>query len=196
MRRALLSAVVSGGLMLAVVVWPAAADVPPPVTPPASDGGSDAASEPLSLVQVCAATSVEQVDGLLAGVVGSELAGGLRPILGLTVPDSDTLRLGVAVTLGDVRDALGCDPAPTTTPTPAAPSTTAAPTTPAAPPAGDFTGLACEDFTDRGEAQAILDAGRGDRAKLDPDGDGIACETGGQVQVHPQGGVDAGGWPR
>jgi hypothetical protein len=58
----------------------------------------------------------------------------------------------------------------------------------------------CPDFASQREAQDALDAAPSDPERLDADDDGIACEDhfgsdSQQVQVHPKGAVDTGGWP-
>lgn len=79
---------------------------------------------PPSVAQLCAATSIDTVDTLLAGVSRVGLIGDLAPILTLTVPTSDTAVLANAVQLSDVKKALNCDPPVTATPT-ATPTATA-----------------------------------------------------------------------
>ncbi|ALE77664.1 hypothetical protein WY02_03475 [Pseudonocardia sp. AL041005-10] len=97
---------------------------------------------PVSAVQLCAATDIDQVDALLARVADTELVQDLAPLASLTVPrDPDGVVLAANVDLDQVRTALNCTPTigePTPTAeltgesTPTAdpdPTTTAPPTT-------------------------------------------------------------------
>lgn len=112
----------------------------------------------------------------------------------------------VVLALFEARDDA-CKPPATTTPTTTSTTPTtssSAPTTatsvPPSPTKGpfpanaDLTDLDCNEFATQRDAQEALDGDQADPNKLDGDGDGIACESGGQVQVRPQGGVDTGGW--
>lgn len=145
MKRSVITPVAVGGLLAALFGGPTYAFAAAAQQDP----------EPPSIVQLCAATSIEEVDALLDGVATSGLAGQLAPLVGLVVPgNADTIELQGSVTLDDVRDRLDCDPAtadpePTDTPDPTtdapAPTTeTPAPTTPSTKtPTGDggsFTG--------------------------------------------------------
>jgi hypothetical protein len=70
----------------------------------------DTPPAPPSIVQLCAATGVEEVDDLLGDVARSELVGELSPLLTLLVPDSETVELDASVQLADVRERLNCAP--------------------------------------------------------------------------------------
>lgn len=134
----------------AVSVVPAQTTTPTPTPPP-------------SVAQLCAATGVAQVDGLLDAVADTQLVGALAPLLHITVPDGAGVKL--AVDLDKFRDTLHCDgDNPTATPTPTTPP----------PPPGLF-------FPDCGAVRAggalpLLAGEPGYRTGLDSDGDGIACE--------------------
>lgn len=140
-------------------VYPVDTDCGVPTTTPPPDD-----EDPPAVGEICAATSIEAVDGLLRGVVDSELVGALAPLLDITVPrGTDSVEVDAAVDLGELRQALDCDetPAPTTPPA----------TTP--PPADDD--IDCGEVTDE-RAQEILDADETDPHGLDVDNDGVACE--------------------
>lgn len=85
----------------------AAAQTAPPADP-----------DPPSVLQLCAATGVEELDSLLEGVARTELVDALAPLLDLTVPESETVEIDGSVQLDDVRTALNCEPDPTPTPSP------------------------------------------------------------------------------
>ncbi|MGE4164062.1 MAG: hypothetical protein AB7G23_20230 [Vicinamibacterales bacterium] len=176
--------------MLAVAAWPAAAN-------PA----------PLTVAAVCAASDEAAVNTLLDGVAADDLTGDLAPLAVLVDADADgALTLKADTTISAVHTALACvaapdpsaDPDPSTT-APSPPSATTEPTTPTStaplPSNADLSDLDCDEFATRQDAQEALDAGQGDPNRLDGDSDGLACETGGQVQVIPEGAVDTGGWP-
>jgi hypothetical protein len=94
-----------------------------------------AAAQESPLVELCAATGVDEVDEVLAELATSELVGELAGLVELTVPlDADSTALAADVELDDVRTALDCG-APTTTPT--APPTTTPPVTTSSAPAPD-----------------------------------------------------------
>lgn len=131
---------------------------------------------PPSVEELCAAPTLTVAQGLLDGLPRDALAGGLAPLLTLTV-DTPLAQLAATVDLPALRLSLGCAPTPTST---------------AAPVDVD-----CENLT-REQAQAILDADPHDPHDLDPDLDGRACRvTAGRAQVRilPRGAVEAGGWP-
>ncbi|MGE3795973.1 MAG: excalibur calcium-binding domain-containing protein [Dehalococcoidia bacterium] len=191
--------------MLAVAVWPAFADDVPPATGPDTQACTDAtAARDAAIPPVLdfspdvypddTVPAVADVDAALLQAIldDPDLGGGARA------------QVEALVALFEARE-VACtaptvpDPTDTTTPsstTPEPTTTTAAPTTTTSPPSNaDLTGLDCDEFATRADAQEALDAGQGDPHRLDGDADGIACESGGQVQVHPEGGVDTGGWP-
>lgn len=93
---------------------------------------------PPTLIELCAATSIEQIDALLADVAASDLAGALQPLAALTVPDgANRPVLGADVDLAQIRDVLDCTDTtgtPTSTPTSEPPTSSPAPSNePAAP---------------------------------------------------------------
>lgn len=137
-----------------VSVVPAQTTTPTPTPPP-------------SVAQLCAATGVAQVDGLLDAVAETQLVGALAPLLDVTVPDGAGVKLDVD--LDKFRDALNCDD-PTKTPTP-----TPDPTTTTPPPPGDVFFPDCDAVRAAG-ALPLLTGEPGYRPGLDSDGDGIACE--------------------
>lgn len=69
---------------------------------------------PPSIAQLCAATSIAEVDALLDRVASSELVGQLSPLVSLTVPDAESPELDASVQLEDVRARLNCDTVPST----------------------------------------------------------------------------------
>jgi micrococcal nuclease len=72
----------------------------------------------------------------------------------------------------------GACPSPTPTPTPSAtPKPTPTRTPPPGLPACVRTDCNCDDFDTQSEAQRVLDAFPGDPFRLDPDHDGLACES-------------------
>jgi micrococcal nuclease len=72
----------------------------------------------------------------------------------------------------------GACPSPTPTPAPTAtPRPTPTRTVPAGLPACVRTDCNCDDFDTQSEAQRVLDAFPGDPFRLDPDHDGLACES-------------------
>lgn len=84
------------------------------------------------------------------------------------------------------RDTACAAPEPTDT-------TTAPPATTTAPPSNaDLSDLDCGDFVTREDAQVALEGGQGDPARLDGDGDGLACEDGVGAAALPVGGVATG----
>lgn len=64
---------------------------------------------------------------------------------------------------------------------------------PQPPSNADLTNLGCAGFATRQDAQEALDAEQADPAKVDRNGNGVACDE--QVAVAPVGGVNTGGWP-
>lgn len=112
----LLTSLLAAALVLVPVQT--ATPTPDPVTPP-------------SVVQLCAATSVEQVDALLDAVAESQLVGALAPLLDITVPQGQGVKLDVD--LDRFRTSLNCGPGTTGTPTPTPtvpPTATVDPTVP------------------------------------------------------------------
>lgn len=100
---------------LAVAAVPVAAVWAAPV--------AQADDDPPSVVQLCAATSIETVDAYLATIADTQLVRDLAPLAELTVPrDTDGLEVEADVSLEQVRDALDCaddsDESTTTTTTP------------------------------------------------------------------------------
>jgi hypothetical protein len=109
-------------------------------------GVAAAQDPPVSAIQLCAATDIDQVDALLARVADTELVQDLAPLASLTVPrDPDGVVLAANVDLDQVRTALNCTPTtgePTTTAEPTGESTPTAdpdPTTTAPPTTGTGT---------------------------------------------------------
>lgn len=71
---------------------------------------AQADEDPPSVIQLCAATSIETVDAYLATIADTQLVRDLAPLLELTVPrDNDGLEVEADVSLQQVRDALDCD---------------------------------------------------------------------------------------
>lgn len=134
------------------------------LTPAGIALAQDDPAAPPSIVQLCAATDVQAVDTLLAGASETDLAGSLKPIASLVVPDEpDGLTLNAGVQLAEVRQALGCSDATTTTP----------------PPAPDDPFYEnCAAAIEAGVAPINRANGEaGYRPALDSDSDGIACEA-------------------
>lgn len=98
---------------------------------------------PVSAIQLCAATDIDQVDALLARIADTELVEDLAPLASLTVPrDPDGVVLAANVDLDQVRTALNCQPStpdPTSEPTAEPTTTPPAPTTDADEPTGTAT---------------------------------------------------------
>ncbi|GAA1402045.1 hypothetical protein GCM10009613_61340 [Pseudonocardia kongjuensis] len=87
---------------------------------------------PVSAVQLCAATDIDQVDALLARVADTQLVQDLQPLASLTVPrEPDGVTLAAGVDLDQVRTALDCTTQATPTPVPLPATETPAPTAPA-----------------------------------------------------------------
>jgi hypothetical protein len=134
-RTITLAAVAATGLL--VLAGSAAAQTTTPAPPPPS------------VLEICAATSIGQVDQILDRVATSDLVGQLRPLIGLTVPKSNGIQVAAGTSLNALKNTLECPgtvtptttPAPTTTPVP---TTTPAPTTtvrPTADPDDDNDGV-------------------------------------------------------
>lgn len=74
--------------------------------------------DPPSVVQLCAATSIETVDAYLANIAETRLVADLAPLVELTVPRTNTgVKVEGDVSLEQIRDALNCTDPPTTTTT-------------------------------------------------------------------------------
>lgn len=177
------AAILAAGVALTAAAIPASAAAPP------------------SVVQLCAATGIGEVDALLDSVATSGLVGELAPLVSITVPkDADSVQVEADVDLDDVRTALSCGPTPTPTPSPTPtptpiPTVTPTPTAtpPPAPDPDDFFAT-CDGARLAGRAP-LLRGEPGYRPELDPDGDGVACPDG-QIKATPRGPVATGGWPQ
>jgi hypothetical protein len=111
-------------LVSAALIAPSATGTP---TPTPSPGPT------VSIAQVCAATSIAQIDGLLDQVSTSDLVGPLAPLLTIGVPkDADSIEVDSALQLDEVKRKLNCNPGATVTPVP----TTVAPPPTTEPPVG------------------------------------------------------------
>jgi hypothetical protein len=145
---------------------------------------------PVSLAQICAATSIAQVDSLIKSVGDrAKLIGPLTPLLDLTVPTVTAPTLNSSVQLAEIKQKLNCDKLET--PTTTVPPTTVPPTT-EVPADKD-----CEDFATRTDAQNELAKDPSDPFNLDTDGDGVACEEPTEgVKTPPRGGVETGLGPQ
>lgn len=137
---------------------------------------------PVSVAQICARTSIDAVDALLASIAETELVGALAPLLDITVPSGDGVEVDAAIQLEELRSALNCDPGDDPEPTDEPdPTTTApAPTDPAPTTAPDDDG----------------NTGGGDNGG-DDDGDdnGVGGDGSGGVSIIPDGAPETGGTP-
>jgi hypothetical protein len=155
---------------LAVVALSAALSTLPTVAPP-----TPVVPEPNpSLIQLCAATSIEAVDDLLADV-DDDLLDRLGGLISLGVPETADPSVNASVQLAEVREALNCDALSDDTITPApTPTVTPAPTTLPGVPDDDGDGSDSDggDITlpvggvDTGDGST----GRGDNSALDTTG--------------------------
>lgn len=133
--RAVVVALVAAALGLAVLIGGPVAFAQPPIPTPvpipttpitpaptttvAPPTSTPAGPDEIALAQLCAATGIPEVDAVLADLAETDLVGQLGGLADLVViDDADNVELDAATQLDDVRRALNCEPAPTTTATP------------------------------------------------------------------------------
>jgi hypothetical protein len=137
------------------------------------------AAEP-PIAQICAATSIQEVDDILKDVADSALLDSLDGLIGISVPDSDDVEIDSSVQLSDIKKRLNCASS-------TIPSSSANP----------------DPFPNcRAVRRAGLDPISSSNPRfqksLDRDGDGIGCETNGdddQVKTIPNDPPETGGGP-
>ena len=90
--------------------------IPLPTILPTGDLLPDLDDDGPSVAQVCAATSVDQVDNLLRDAADSDVVDKLHGLLSVGVPHSESPEVDDSVQLADIKKRLNCDkPAETTT---------------------------------------------------------------------------------
>lgn len=102
---------------------PTPTPVPTPITPTLPVPTVVAPTTPplapeVSIVQVCALTSVEEINELLAGLTENDLVGALSPLLDVTTGDDESVEIDASLQLDDVRSELNCAPVDDGDPTP------------------------------------------------------------------------------
>lgn len=146
---------------------------------------AQAAETPIA--QICAATSIEQVDSILKQVADSDLLKSLDDIVGIDVPgDASSVEIDSSVQLSDVKRKLNCNTSDGDTSEDPDPSTTSP---------KPFPNCAA---VRRAGLDPISASNARFQKSLDLDGDGIGCELNGdddQVKTVPNDHPETGEGP-
>jgi hypothetical protein len=173
MKKLLVTAFSAGALAVMSAAFPVTASAATTETP---------------IVQVCAATSIAEVDQILNQLADSNLIRSLDGIVGIDVPeDAKSIEIDDSVQLSDIRKKLNC-----TTSTEPSASETPDPSDDNVPP---FANCA---VVRRLGVDPVSSSNPRFQKSLDLDGDGIGCETNGdddRVKHRPKGAPETGEGP-